>query len=63
MKLPTIALNGSTIPLITSPRSNASITGTAGRNDSVFGVRSLNGSGKMLIGSGKNAPVIAGSAR
>ena len=32
MKLPTIAQNGSTMPLITSPRSNAMMTGVAGES-------------------------------
>ena len=63
MKLPTIAQNGSTIPMSSIPRSNAMTNGTAGRIFSMLLVKSLNGNAKKLIGSGKNAPVIAGSAR
>src|SRR4051812_29585317 len=37
--------------------------GTAGRKSSMLLVKSLNGNGKRLSGSDKNAPVIAGSAR
>ncbi len=62
IRLPTIAQYGSTIPRITSPKSNATIIGTAGRKSSVLLVKSLNGNEIMLIGCGKNDPVIEGSA-
>ena len=62
MNDPAIAQKGNTMPAMTKPRSKLTMTGTAGRKLSVLVVRSLNGRGKMLIGSGRNAPVIAGSA-